>query len=96
MDMPAVTLAPGGVLQKKAPEGPKVGDKTTCGLLGHLPKHALITNNAEHMRHKGELAQLRGSKTANDMVTHVREGRITATPGSTAPNRNISLFCEGN
>eukprot|EP00973_Karenia_brevis_P080095 11112384-Karenia_brevis.AAC.1 len=83
--MTMTTTKTGGVMPKKTPEGPKIGSKKTNGYLSNLPKHTLIKDKSKDMRHKGKLPQLRGSKTANNMIAHVGKSRITITPDRPAP-----------
>eukprot|EP00973_Karenia_brevis_P081019 11237725-Karenia_brevis.AAC.1 len=66
-----------------------MGDKEPNRLLGDLPKHAWIKNNAKDMWHNNKLTELEGGRTTHNMFTHVRVSRIATTTACATPNRNV-------
>eukprot|EP00973_Karenia_brevis_P093937 12419903-Karenia_brevis.AAC.1 len=48
------------------------------------------------MEQKRELPEFRDGKATDNMITHLGKGRITATSGRVAPNRNFRMLHEGN
>eukprot|EP00973_Karenia_brevis_P068882 9576739-Karenia_brevis.AAC.1 len=48
------------------------------------------------MGHEGQFSKVRSSQAADNMVTHVRKGKITSTSDHSTPKSYLGMLHKGN